>query len=227
VPSGVPVKFGKETIYHFKGLIMPDRFFTQLCYTTGAILLQNVATTGTYLISGNDPRICNVITGTGNPLGYSSFLAFYNRYRIRRSRICVDINNTLQPMRLTLTPTTSTTLPSTVDQALTMQYTTNRMIQTTVSSNKLDEEFETARAYGVVDISQQSGYSGDGSNSPVSLWYWRVRAQSYDGITANTCYATISIVYEVEFYQKVMMIPPALDDEVTDLYIKVEKRKSL
>jgi hypothetical protein len=191
-----------DTIYRFKGIIAPDRLFTHLEYSFGSYNIMPAATTGTLLVAGNSPYDPDK-TGTGTqPFGFVQWSALYGRYRVRRSRILIANTSTTVPYRLTCTPTTDTSLPSTVEQGLQNPYTSNYSMSTSLQKYFVDSSMETAKIYGVTSIAQQSGFSGAVSGDPTSLWYWRIRAAVYDGVTSATAYAQVLIVYEVEFYQR-------------------------
>ncbi len=211
IESRFQTYLGKKTnqdkppkIYRFRCVIAPDVLHVCLEYSQGSYLLMNNATTGTLLLAGNSAFHVDQTNSTGTPLGVTQWSGLYNRYRIRASRIATALQSTTTAMRLSVTPNTSSTLPSSVDNAMQNQYTEYRIIPTSLVAPNTDSSMETSKIYGLEGgIEQQTNFSAAFGADPASLWYWRIRAQSYDGITLNTAYFVIHVAFDVELYQRV------------------------
>jgi hypothetical protein len=195
-----------DTIYRFPGIICPDRLFTQLEYSFGSYFINNASISGTLLVAGNSPYDPDKTSGTSQPIGFVSWSAFYGRYRVRRSRVLIIAASATQPYRLSCTPTTDTSLPSSVDQSLCLPYYSGYTLGTSLQKSYVDTSMETAKIYGVTGIDQQSGFSAATSADPTSLWYWRIRTTTFDGATAANIYVQVVVIYEVEFYQRLNLV---------------------
>ncbi len=186
----------------YQGLGMPDEFRTSLVYDFFDYAIMSAATTGSLLVAGNslfDPDK----TGSGHqPLFFDALGGgIYNRYRCYGSRVVVTLLNASQSFSLTCTPTTNSSYPATLNDALESRYTTQMIVASTVFRAQLDNQITTHKVWGVPksvvvsDDLYQSLYTTD----PVRLWYWKILCGVYDGTTGMSLRINVKVIYDVCF----------------------------
>lgn len=183
----------------------PDRARVRLAY--GQRVAVTVSTiTGAQIFRGGscfDPDY----TGGGNqPAQFDLFAAAYFRYKVHGSSIKVQAVTTSgsTAVRIGLLPTNNTTTVIDLPDLLT----NSRSQEVIVGA-------ATWRAPALTD-SQRSdtilgskGLTADNhtalvSASPSDDWYWHLSFASLDGSTSSTVYLDVQIVYDVEFFDRVL-----------------------
>lgn len=189
------------------GSIVPDRLRTKLRYTqlnsvtstSGAIVQQ--------LFRGNslfDPDV----TGVGHqPQGFDQYMTLYQRYIVKGCAIRVHINCNTSGANYIFTVRPSadvndTSANITVDMekpfakwAMGTQGTQARKIKSYYSTGKI--EGATSSKVMINDT-----FSGDGSSSPLSQWYWFISCCNADQSTTTNFNIYSELVYYCEFYDR-------------------------
>jgi hypothetical protein len=193
----------KSTILRFPGLMMPDRFFTNLKYAETFRIL-NAAATGQQIFRGNscyDPDQTGV---GGQPMGFDQFAIFYNKYRVRASTLTFNLIRTSESVRITITPSNSFSTPSTVATALENPY--NRLIDisSSISNYSNTTRMPTYKIWGVSPeaVSSEDSFAATVTADPGNPWAWIVNVATYDGIATATLWVDLSIIFEVEFFDR-------------------------
>lgn len=189
----------------FRDTIMPDRFYTRLNYDFNNYQLMASSSSGTLLIAGNscfDPDK----TGVGHqPLGFDQFVGFYNRYRVHKSSITVELINTTLSCHIVCTPTTTSIYPATVTDALESPYTMSMPISSSVFKMVKTRAISTKKIWGMQSITQDDLYQALYSADPARLWLWKIQSESFDGATSMSLRVNIKVAYEVEFFERAVI----------------------
>lgn len=191
-----------QHIERFRGLGIPDRLYCNLAYDQSNLAVIASAVTGTYLFSGNscfDPDT----SGIGHqPFYFDQFVQLYNRYRVHKAEIIVELINSTISSHLTITPTTDGNWPANVQQALESTYTSSMPISSSVFRNIKTREISTRTIWGMQSISQDDLYQAVYSASPVRQWYWKICGTTFDGASTGSVRVNVRVVYHVEFFDR-------------------------
>lgn len=190
-------------VYRFKGLGFPDRFRTFLEYTQLQLALISSATSGNYTFSGNsvfDPDT----SGTGHqPLYFDQMVAIYNRYRVFASKLKFELLSATSSAAISITPTTDSARPTSIDIAWETPYTMEIPISSSVFRTVRHALMETQKLWGMGSVTQDDVFSAVFSANPLRQWYWKIWAVSSDGSTSMTLRCNISVTYDVEFSERI------------------------
>lgn len=193
----------------------PDRLRVKLAYTERVTITSTVGAIGIYRWRGNDVFDPNY-TGTGaQPCNADVFTAQYLRCRVFASHINVVCGNIAgdTPGDWVVCPTNGTT-NFLYEEYCSQPY--SKFCQN-VTYGALDAPIlsVSARSEMVLGRAPMSYWGSDNTQSlttttPADVWYWTVAAISHNRSTTTTYPCTVSIVYEVEYFDR---IPSALSAE--------------
>ncbi len=185
-----------------RDIIIPDRMYTRLCYDFNNYAILSAAATGSLLIAGNscfDPDK----TGTGHqPLGFDQYVGFYNRYRVHKSAITIELISATLGCHITATPTTTSSAPPDLVTALESPYTLSMPISSSVFRNVKTRAISTKKIWGMQSITQDDLYQALYSADPVRLWLWKILIETQDGASSATVRVNIRVTYYVEFFER-------------------------
>ncbi len=191
-----------STKLRFKDLIVPDRMYTKLCYDFNNYPLLSAAATGSLLVAGNsvfDPDK----TGVGHqPLGFDQYVGFYNRYRVHKSAITIELISSTLSCHIVATPTTTSSSPPDLATALESPYTMSMPISSSVFRNIKTRAISTRKIWGMESITQDDLYQALYTSDPVRLWLWKLQAETLDGASAGSLRVNIRVTYYVEFFER-------------------------
>lgn len=206
VPEKLPyVRNGRDSLIMYKGLIVPDHFYTHLTYAEKGIAILNTSATNTYVYRQNDVYDPN-FTGTGSqPVGFDQFMAFYGKFKVHGSHI------ELKPMQITqlgsvsLSASTSSSSPATVEVAMQSPNSINTSFSSSVLpvGYKLSMYRETRKIIGYPNIFQDDVFVGTASSSPATPLFWVINAATFDNVTNAIFKFDIKITYDVEFFARI------------------------
>ncbi len=191
-----------STKLRYRDIIVPDRMYTRLCYDFNNYPILSAGATGSLLIAGNscfDPDK----TGVGHqPLGFDQFVGFYNRYRVHKSEITVELISATLGCHIVVTPTTTSSAPPDLTTALESPYTMSMPISSSVFKNVKTRKISTRKIWGMHSITQDDLYQAVYSADPVRLWLWKMMAETLDGASSATVRVNIRVTYYVEFFER-------------------------
>jgi hypothetical protein len=186
---------------YFGGLIMPDRYVTHLAYSLPGDLTVSNATSGQHIFAGNscfDPDM----TLTGHqPMGFDQLAAFYNKYRVYKSAIKVELQRTTDAFEYTVTPSLNISSPGTVGTAMENPFNVYSSVASSVFTSSIETTISTRKLWGVGNLTQDN-FASLVSTDPVNLWYWIINARTFDNATAITVRFNYLVVYTVEFFDR-------------------------
>jgi hypothetical protein len=195
----------EDSLLEFRGLIVPDHYYTHLNYDEFSLTILSTAATGIYVYRGNccfDPNF----TGVGaQPVGFDQLTALWSRFKVHGSRIEVKLIQCTQIAALSVTPSLVSSTPSSMQVSLQTPYNVNMMIPSTVPTNnlKLTKYIETRKIFGYPNIFQDDVFAGSGSSSPNHVFFWVLNAATFDEVTTATMRVNVKITYDIEFYNRV------------------------
>lgn len=201
---GNSVDLNKEQnfVHRFHCVGVPDRLFCDLAYDFSNYALISASTTGSLLVGGNtlfDPDK----TGTGHqPLYYDQLTSLYARYRVHSSTITVELLNATISSHLVFTPTTNGTYPATVNDALESTYTCSMPISSSVFRNIKSRHISTKKIWGTKSIDQDDLYQALYTADPVRLWFWKIQAVVFDGVSSGSLRVNVRVVYHCELFDR-------------------------
>lgn len=206
-----------DYIDRLPGLGIPDRLYANLVYDQDQLAVVSASTSGAYNFSGNscfDPDT----SGIGHqPLYFDQFSQMYNRYRVHKSQIVVELLNSTIASHITITPTTDGTWPATLRTALESNYTASMPISSSVFRMVKDRSISTKKIFGMQSITQDDLYQSVCTTSPSRQWYWRIMGESFDGVTNVSIRVNVRIVYEVEFFERFPIGPSLTSNRGTGM----------
>lgn len=186
-----------------------DRTFVKLHYreritmtnTAGAYAENFFAANGCY-----DPNI----TGTGaQPTGFDQWMGFYNAYRVRGSKISVELanvgsTNPLASIETVIVPVNDAAGFSSMDSASASAYAKRVLYAVQNGFPKLTSYLSTKKFCG--DKPDDDSFTGTVSSNPTELWYWQILSQPVDRSSGSVQYAYVDITYYVEFFDRRTLI---------------------
>lgn len=185
---------------------IPDVYSTKLKF---AQVNSNVGSLSLAQIYAGNGIFDPDITGVGlQPKGYDELSILYKRYRVKGSRITVNIcNNQTTAMQIVLFPDLEGIAFASPDDALTAPYSKQVFLAQNgagSSSQKIVHYMNTQRITGdrVTDDALEglTGNIGTGAN-PTKVWYWQIFGIDSIGNTTNVQYSTV-IEYYVDFFDR-------------------------
>lgn len=198
------VRNDEDSMLVFRGLLIPDHFFTHMNYVQKFNLLATSAT-GFNNFRGNDVFDPDQ-TGTGHsPMGFQQLGALWSKFRVHGSHIEVKPILVSQTSTLALCPSLLSTGPSNIQNMKETPY----AIYMDFSSGilpvgyKLSKYIETRKVFGYPNIYQDDVFVGNVSTSPTSLFYWNVRGESFDGTTTMVMTVDVKITYDIEWFARI------------------------
>lgn len=205
-------KYNKASVMRVKpGILVAERCFTRLIYSTRLDLTPAAAATDSYVFSGNSIFDPDFTGGGAQPLGYDQWATLYNKYRVHGSKIkgtFVATSGSHFPCKIVICPQDDSTTVTGVDNAA------PRPGAKTVITNgyggpvsRLKLYASTKKQLGMQSISQETGFAAAIGGNPSLRWYWAVSVGTIDSTTLIAgLYAEIQIEYYVEFYDVVDLI---------------------
>lgn len=189
----------------FPALLVPDRMFTNLSYSQLQLAIQSSSTSGHYIFTGNgafDPDF----SGTGHqPMGYDQYVGFYNRYRVHASTITVELLSSTLAVDMSIIPSTSSTTPTSIDNSYESPYVTTIPISSSVFRSVFSRRMSTRKIWGMNGITQDDLYQALFNANPTRTWFWHIFSVSNDGSTTATLRINVTITYEIEFYERLLV----------------------
>jgi hypothetical protein len=193
----------RERICRVPGLGIPDRMYMQLPYDFTQYSILNGATSGGLLVAGNscfDPDK----TGAGHqPLYFDQMATLYRRYRVHKSTISESVIYATNGCSLSINPTTDSAYPTTYNEAMEYPYVSYANVPASNQQLTMTSSISSKKMWGVPAIDQDDLFQALYTADPTRLWYWKLHAESFDGITAVTAKVNVKILYEVEFFERI------------------------
>jgi len=188
---------------------VPDRLRTNLTVAT-FVNYSFLTNNFNKAYSGNSIKDPGVTDWTQEPVGYTEFMTFYQKFYVVGSRVKLEIVNGSADVAITgiwfaLYPSrTSTVIGSTVIDAAAQPYVKNGYVGSSLAANKvtISHQMSTSRLFGF-NTKNDIDFSGDTSNNPNLPWFWVL---SMSGIDNDPIFPTVQILikidYLVEFYDR-------------------------
>ncbi len=201
---GNTVDLNKEPnfVHRFHCVGTPDRLYVDLAYDFNNYALISSSTSGSLLAGGNtlfDPDK----TGIGHqPLYYDQLTSLYRRYRVHASTITVELLNATISSHIAFTPTTDGTYPATLNDALEATYTCSMPVSSSVFRNIKTRKINTKKIWGVQSITQDDLYQALYTADPVRLWFWKIQAEVFDGVSSGSLRVNVRILYQCELFER-------------------------
>lgn len=220
----------KPTVLHMP-LVCPDKMYTK-CPYTDQIQVTGIPPVFTAIYNGASIWDPNAAIGgkTANPLGL--FQKLYAAFRVLNSRIQITISKASTTSGSLAGPTRCALLPIAVDNIVFLQSSpspvSNMRLQPYckygnmeyVANNILNLKhiMSTAKLYGLnFAEAQNDNYAGvcginttitGGGADPLLGWQWLLGFENEDATSfnANPLYVDIKIVYDVEFYNRRVIV---------------------
>jgi hypothetical protein len=142
------------------------------------------------------------MTLTGHqPMGFDQLAAFYNKYRVTKSAIKVELQRTTDAFEYTVTPSLNVSSPGTVGTAMENPFNVYSSVASSVFTSSIETTISTRKLWGVGNLTQDN-FASLVSADPVNLWYWIINARTFDNATAITVRFNYLVVYTVEFFDR-------------------------
>lgn len=189
------------------GLIVPDRFETNLQYGLVGYQLIGIAGTGaaTGSITLNANSVFEPRSGqSGQPMGYDELVALYSNYRVLDCELHFELTRLSDPAVVTISPSTITGNPASVALAQEAPYCTIVPMSTGLCNYQTTVKMSTHRIFGVPknSVRYENNFAAVTSTNPTSQWYWVINGRSSDGTQTILMWIDVRMVYHVEFFNK-------------------------
>jgi hypothetical protein len=151
------------------------------------------------------------VSGVGSqPYGFDQLMSLYGKFRVLGSKLTVwasSVGTTAgtQSYEMILVPTASGVAFTTTEDASVAPYAKWRLNQGLSNPAAfLERSITTSKIEGIPEsrVRDDDTYSGDASTSPTSQWDWQIITQAIDRSSNLSCFAYVSIEYDVEFYER-------------------------
>lgn len=197
----------------YKGIGMPDRFYTRLRYQEIASVSCPSGTLGMTQFRGNslyDPNF----TGGGNQPSYfdqiCSSTALYNQYLVYGSKIEVRYSNVADTfatgnLDVALVPSQtafgSTGWVNIDDMDSSKMVKRQSLSHYNGSVKRLHHYATTSKIFDVKNIRDNLGsFAGTSTSNPTAFWYWVIAAQPMDRTTTTSVNILVRITYYAMFF---------------------------
>lgn len=155
----------------------------------------------TYGFRANSVYDCDVSLGGNRATYLSTMGSIYNYYKVYASTIFIEAinNDTDDPLRVTVVPTTDNNVPAVANKEAIPGLAGCREMTVVNQAGRgvISNYARTADVHGVKDIDDVSFQAGVGAN-PATVWYWTVSIWNESGNTLSA-YMRVKVVYDVVF----------------------------
>ncbi len=198
--------YRSESSLHYRGLFVPDHFFTHHVYVEKGQTLLFTAATGQFTYLGNSAFEVNHSTLTGTPVGVSQIANLYNRVRIHSSAIKIQLVDFTEGFQICVVPSLLQGTPNSLLSAMQQPYAKYLAVYNGVGYElHLVNHISTKEIFGIDSITQDDTFSAPLNGNPANPWYWQVLGESHDGTTTGTVRINVTIEYYFEWYERTIL----------------------
>lgn len=186
---------------------IPDQMRVKLRYNSIVSIAPGVPAGG-YIFRGNscfDPDF----SGVGKqPLGFDQWANMYNKYRVRASKIVIQLSNTntTVPASVSLYPSEDASLPGTIEGALSQPYSKQKIsgIASSTPNLTLTHYMSSKKMLGVKSIEMADEFAAFTTADPTNEWFWIIFVANLSTAGVVTFQGLVKITYYVEFFDRVL-----------------------
>ena len=179
---------------------MPDMLITKLKYVGNISEIASASYSYKFAINGlYDPDL----SGVGQqPMGFDQFMAFYERYEVRSSKItCMVSQNGAVEFSLIIYPSNDSTSLDAGD-AQEQPYATKRVVSNNTSQSTVYlKNYITVKKLEGRNLNSVN-FTGTNSANPSNVRYWHIIARSLDNISNMDWYGRVELIYYCRFYKR-------------------------
>lgn len=178
----------------------PDRARVRLAYGERFTFTSSTVT-GSQIMRGNSVFDPDWTGGGSQPADFDLFAAKYFTYRVISSAIKLTLfsNSTASSMRFALFPTNNTTSVVDIPDAVS----NSRCINFAVNGGQaMTQVTHFAKTSTIIGNSERTASEASTAGNPTQNWYWHISYRPFDDSTSTTVYCDLSMVYDVEFFDK-------------------------
>lgn len=149
-------------------------------------------------------------TGTNQPIGFDQLMNLYTTYRVRASKIRMDISNTSTtiPFTIAIHPSNDTVVRA-LSAIVGLPYVRMKTIGTAtgMGTTSVVNYIEPKVIFGDRVTVTDTSFDGTQATDPVNQVFWKIRIESLGGSTAGDISAQtrINITYWVEFFERIQL----------------------
>lgn len=193
------------------GTLIADRSFTKLKYTQRIDLTPAGAATDSYVFRGNSMFDPDVAPGGAQPLGFDQWAGFYNKYRVRGSKIkiyAVATSGSHFPCKISVYPQDDSSTATGVDNAAARPNSRTSITNGYGGpSTRIKNYISTKKQLGVKSINEETSYAAVITGNPNIMWYWCISVGTLDATTNIAgLYVEVEVTYYTEFFDVVDLI---------------------
>jgi len=203
-------KRNKATMTMVKSPGFSDQCFVKLKYSQDIHVNDGVSTSKYYTFRGNslyDPDL----SGIGHqPLYFDQYALIYSKYRVLGAKITLRAINGLSAVAqyLILEAGTEQNISNNITRLLEQSRSAIAKIVPAASQQPtfIKKYCSTRKACGLTKAQMaDQDYGADTTASPNQLWYYNLIVASINGSSAADLYIMVSIVYYVQFFDRLII----------------------
>jgi hypothetical protein len=190
--------------------VVPDIFRAKLVYKQ-RVSMGGSAGVIVQKFRGNDLFDPDISGTGGQPYGFDQLMALYSFFRVMSSKIDVHFCSVgtaagTQSYEAIVVPTATGVSFTTTEDASAAPYALWTLNQGLSNPHpRLTSSISTSKIEGIPEskVRDEDNYSGSAAASPTNQWDWQIITQAIDRSSNLSCFAYVSITYDVEFYARV------------------------
>lgn len=203
-------KRNKATTTIVKSPGFSDQCFVKLKYSEDIHIFDGVSAAKFYTFRGNSLYDPNLTAIGHQPLYFDQYCLIYEKYRVLGAKIsCRVINGTSAVAQyFVLEAGTDQNISNNVTRLIEQSRGSVAKIIPAASQSPvfIKKYCSTRKACGLTKSQLfDADYAGDAAASPNQIWYYNLLSASIDGASPTDVYVMVSLVYYVQFFDRMLM----------------------